>query len=73
MGVIIDGNDAPYCLLVDSVETVMRLEKTTWQHSPLSVNDKWASIASGVHHLEHSFLVIVDIEKLLYFPTKTAA
>lgn len=72
MAVGIDDHAESYCLLVDSVEEVMRLPKESKEPSPLAVQERWSHFTSGVHLLDGQLLVILNIHNVLNFNKEAA-
>ncbi len=72
MAVGIDDGQESYCLLVDSVDEVMRLPVDSWEQAPITLDDSWAEISAGVHRLDRSLLVVVQVKNVLNF-SKNAA
>jgi len=73
MAVGIDDGQESYCLLVDSVDEVMRLPVDSWEQAPVTLDDSWAEISAGVHRLDRSLLVVVQVKNVLNFSKSAAA
>ncbi len=68
MSVVVEHNDEPYSLLVDSVGDVLSLPLTQFENSPANLSPVWRGISSGIFKLEQELLVIIDVASLLKVP-----
>ncbi|MFQ5625497.1 MAG: chemotaxis protein CheW [Methyloligellaceae bacterium] len=73
MAVGIESNGESYGLIVDKVCEVHRLSDETFEANPANLDPRWAAISAGVHRLEGSLMVIIDVEKALAQEEKTIA
>lgn len=69
----IDQHGEAYALIVDAVGEVMRLDQSTLEPPPIHLDRSWAALASGVHRLADSLLVVLDVDALLKFDLQAAA
>lgn len=69
----IDHAGEAYALIVDAVGEVMRLDQSTLEPPPLHLDRGWAALASGVHRLAGSLLVVLDVDALLKLDLQVAA
>lgn len=65
MAVGIESNGESYGLIIDSVGEVHRLSAETFEPNPANLDPRWAAISAGVHRLEGSLMVVVDVDKVL--------
>ncbi|MDA7948711.1 MAG: chemotaxis protein CheW [Hyphomicrobiaceae bacterium] len=65
MAVGIESNGESYGLIIDSVGEVHRLSDETFEANPANLDPRWAAISAGVHRLDGSLMVVVDVEKVL--------
>lgn len=65
MAVGIQYNQESYGLIIDKVGEVLRLGKSSFEKNPANLDQRWASIAGGVHRLEGQLLVLLDVESIL--------
>ena len=65
MAVGIEYNQESYGLIIDKVGEVLRLGKGTFEKNPANLDIRWSSISAGVHRLDGSLLVILDVERIL--------
>jgi purine-binding chemotaxis protein CheW len=63
IGVEMEGE--PFALLVDRVGDVLRLPMATLEPNPIHIDENWQNLACGVHRLETSILVVLDLEKII--------
>jgi purine-binding chemotaxis protein CheW len=63
IGVEMEGE--PFALLVDRVGDVMRLPLATLEPNPIHIDENWQNLSRGVHRLETSILVVVDLGKII--------
>ncbi len=65
MAVGIESNGESYGLIIDKVGEVHRLAEDTFESNPANLDPRWVAISAGVHRLEGSLMVVVDVEKVL--------
>lgn len=65
MAVGIESNGESYGLIIDKVGEVYRLSDDSFEANPVNLDPRWAAISAGVHRLDGSIMVIVDVEKIL--------
>jgi purine-binding chemotaxis protein CheW len=63
IGIEMDGES--FCLIIDSVGEVVRLEEDDMEQNPANLDPVWASVSQGVHRLGNSLLVVMDINRIL--------
>ena len=73
MAVGIESNGESYGLIVDKVCEVHRVSQDTFEANPANLDSRWAAVSAGVHRLEDSLMVIIDVEKALAQDDKTLA
>ena len=73
MAVGIESNGESYGLIVDKVCEVHRVSQNTFEANPANLDSRWAAVSAGVHRLEDSLMVIIDVEKALAQDDKTLA
>jgi purine-binding chemotaxis protein CheW len=64
MCVVVEKSD-PFCLIVDSVGDVITVDAEAIEPLPASLPPVWTSMCRGIHRLNDSLLLIVDIDALL--------
>ena len=65
MAVGIESNGESYGLIIDKVGEVHRLSDETFDVNPANLDPGWVAISAGVHRLDGSLMVVVDVEKVL--------
>jgi len=65
MSVVVNYNDEPYSLQIDSVGDVLDLTGMTVEKTPVTLDSRWREVASGIVRLDEELLVLLDVEKLL--------
>ncbi len=63
IGVEIDGE--PFALLVDRIGDVMRLSAETLEANPIHMTGNWQTLSRGLHRLEGTILVVLDLDKII--------
>ena len=56
-----------YCLLVQEMGEVLRLEDAWREESPLNLDPKWRSVSACVYRLKDKLLILLDVDRLLDF------
>ena len=64
-GIVVDHDGDLYNLAVDSIEDVLMLSAETFEHSMATMDPKWQMVSKGVHRLDESLLVVLDVSDLL--------
>jgi purine-binding chemotaxis protein CheW len=54
-----------YGLIIDKVGEVHSLSDETFEVNPANLDPRWVAISAGVHRLDGSLMVIIDVEKVL--------
>lgn len=65
MAVGIESNGESYGLIIDKVGEVHRLSDETFETNPANLDPRWIAISAGVHRLDGSLMVVIDVEKVL--------
>jgi purine-binding chemotaxis protein CheW len=65
MAIGVESDDESFALLVDRIGDVMRLPVTSLEPNPIHMNDEWQVLSRGVHRLDGSILVILDLAKII--------
>lgn len=72
MAVGIECKGESYGLIIDKVGEVHRLAADSFEPNPANLDPRWAAISAGVHRLEGSLMVVIDVDKVLAQPEETA-
>ena len=73
MSVVVDHGGDLYSLLVDGVGDVLSLEAGTAECHPPTLDPIWRQVSTGIHRLERTLLVVLDVAKLLGVSARAAA
>jgi purine-binding chemotaxis protein CheW len=73
MSVVVDQGGEQYSLLVDSVGEVLSLSGATFERNPATLDSRWREVSVGIHRLDGSLLIILDVGRLLVFTNATDA
>lgn len=63
IGVEVEGE--PFALLVDRIGDVMRLSSASHEANPIHLDTNWQELSRGVHRLETTILVVLDLERII--------
>ena len=74
MAVGIEYKGESYGLIIDSVGEVLNLGLNEREPNPVNLDRRWAEISAGVHRLDGTLMVILDVDKVCGLTTtKTMA
>jgi purine-binding chemotaxis protein CheW len=73
MAVGLEHQGEAYGLLVDAVGEVLRLDPEQLQPNPVHLDPRWASLSNGVHQLQTTLLIILNVDAVLAFETERQA
>ncbi|MGE0611345.1 MAG: chemotaxis protein CheW [Hyphomicrobiales bacterium] len=73
MAVGIEHNGESYGLVIDEVGEVQRLSPDTFEANPVNLDPRWAGVSAGIHRLDGSLMVVLDVKKVLALSVKEAA
>jgi purine-binding chemotaxis protein CheW len=73
MAVGLEHQGEAYGLLVDEVGEVLKLDPDTLQPNPVHLDPRWATLSHGVHQLQDSLLIILNVDAVLAFETDRQA
>ena len=65
MAIGIEHRGESYGLLIDSIGEVMKLPASGCESNPVNLDPELARASAGVHRLEGSLLVVLDVERVL--------
>ncbi|MGL4440795.1 MAG: chemotaxis protein CheW [Bosea sp. (in: a-proteobacteria)] len=65
MAIGVDVGGEAFALLVDRIGDVMRLSGATHETNPIHLDGNWQDLSRGVHRLETSILVILDLGRII--------
>lgn len=67
MSIVVEYDGEPYSLLIDSVGDVMSFPDEYFERNPVTLDQRWQDVSSGIYRMDGELLVILDVEKLLNF------
>ncbi len=67
MSVVVEHNDEPYSLQIDSVGEVLSLDNKLFEKNPVTLDPKWRDVSRGIYRLDGELLPILDVDRLLAF------
>lgn len=73
MAVGLEQKGESYGLLVDSVGEVMKLALSTREPNPVHMDPRWGKLSRGVHRLDDTLLIILDVDGVLSFDAEARA
>ncbi|MEQ8656710.1 MAG: chemotaxis protein CheW [Hyphomicrobiales bacterium] len=73
MAVGIDYKGESYGLIIDRVGEVLNLPMGEREPNPVNLDPRWATISAGVHRLEGTLMVILDVDSVLQSMSVSAA
>jgi purine-binding chemotaxis protein CheW len=65
MAVGIEYRGESYGLLIDAIGEVMKLPANGREDNPVNLDPQLARVSAGVHRLEGSLLVVLDVDRVL--------
>jgi len=73
MSVVVEHDEEPYSLQIDSVGEVLSLDDQLFEKNPVTLDPRWREVSRGIYRLENELLPILDVNKLLAFETNGKA
>lgn len=67
MSIVVEYGDDLYNLIVDRVGEVLRVRDDSYEQNPGNLDPRWAEFCSGVHRLEGTLLLVMEVDNLLDF------
>jgi purine-binding chemotaxis protein CheW len=65
MAVGIESKGESYGLLIDAIGEVLKLPAASREDNPVNLDARLARVSAGVHRLESSLLVVLDVDRVL--------
>ena len=65
MAVGVDYKGESYGLIIDRVGEVLNLPMAEREPNPVNLDPRWATVSAGVHRLEGTLMVILDVDRVL--------
>ena len=73
MAVGIDYKGESYGLIIDRVGEVLNLPNAEREPNPVNLAPRWAAVSAGVHRLEGTLMVILDVDSVLHSMNEAVA
>jgi purine-binding chemotaxis protein CheW len=65
MAIGIESKGESYGLLIDSIGEVLKLSAASREDNPVNLDARLARVSAGVHRLEGTLLVVLDVDRVL--------
>ena len=65
MAVGVDLRGESYGLLIDEIGEVLKLQAASREDNPVNLEARLARVSAGVHRLEGTLLVVLDVDRVL--------
>ncbi|MEM6711989.1 MAG: chemotaxis protein CheW [Pseudomonadota bacterium] len=65
MAVGVDYKGESYGMIIDRVGEVLNLPIAEREPNPVNLDPRWATVSAGVHRLEGTLMVILDVDRVL--------
>ena len=65
MAVCIESKGESYGLLIDAIGEVLKLSGASREDNPVNLDPRLARVSAGVHRLDGSLLVVLDVDRVL--------
>jgi purine-binding chemotaxis protein CheW len=65
MAVGIESKGESYGLLIDAIGEVLKLTSASREDNPVNLDSRLARVSAGVHRLDGSLLVVLDVDRVL--------
>jgi purine-binding chemotaxis protein CheW len=65
MAVGIESKGESYGLLIDAIGEVLKLTAASREDNPVNLDSRLARVSAGVHRLDGSLLVVLDVDRVL--------
>ena len=69
MAIGLEREGESYCLIVDAVGEVLRLDGDIREEPPGNLDDRWREVARGVYRLPKGLLVALEVARMLDAPS----
>jgi len=73
MSVVVEHEEEPYSLQIDSVGEVLSLEDRLFERNPVTLDQQWRDVSRGIYRLDKELLPILDVDRLLTFESNGKA
>jgi purine-binding chemotaxis protein CheW len=73
MSIVVDHGGELYSVIVDQVGEVLSLGSDTAERNPATLDPVWREVSGGIHRLDKTLLVVLDVARVLDFSTRAEA
>jgi purine-binding chemotaxis protein CheW len=73
MSVVVDHGGELYSVVVDAVGEVLSLGADTAERNPATLDPVWREVSGGIHRLDKTLLVVLDVARVLDFSARAEA
>jgi purine-binding chemotaxis protein CheW len=73
MSVVVDHGGELYSVMVDQVGEVLSLGAETAERNPATLDPVWRDVSGGIHRLDKTLLIVLDVARVLDFSTRAEA
>jgi purine-binding chemotaxis protein CheW len=73
MSVVVDHEGELYSILVDGVGEVLKLNASSAERSPATLDATWRDVSGGVYRLEKTLLIVLNVARVLDFSARADA
>ena len=73
MSVVVDHGGELYSVMVDSVGEVLSLSADTAERNPATLDPVWRDVSGGIHRLDKTLLIVLDVARVLDFSARAEA
>jgi purine-binding chemotaxis protein CheW len=73
MSIVVEYRGEPYSLLIDRVGEVLTLDEAEMERNPVTLDNVFRQISTGIFRLENELMVVLDVERILEIGLAEAA
>lgn len=70
MNIVIERGSELFSILVDRVGDVLNIDTDDIEAPPVTLSNGWRDVAKGVHQLQDTIMIILDVNKILHTQAK---
>ncbi len=67
MNVVVEHQEVLYSLIVDSVGDVLKLDEDEFEQVPVTLDERWITVAKGIYRMDEELMVIADVKAMIEF------
>src|SRR4051812_24526382 len=65
MSVVVEQKGELFSLMIDAIGDVLFLPADSFENVPVTLEQAWRNVATGIYKLDKKILIVLDVEKLL--------